>query len=789
MEQIFLKILNMSITAGYCALAVIVLRLLLKKQPKIYSYTLWLIVAFRLLCPVSFESVFSLMRMPTEAVSVNIAVQDDFEEASDGVNRVEVNGNTDRKATIVAAPSMGDTTSDAMANAEAVEAKEENVTSPMQIALFAGSILWIVVAAVFLGYGIGSYMRMRRELSDAVETQPGIFSSDRLKTPFVLGHFKPQIYLPTGLTLAEKTYVVEHERTHIRRGDHIIKLAAFFLMCVHWFNPVLWVSFFLMCKDMEMSCDERVIKKLSGGQTLEVKKDYASTLLALASNHQFSFGGPLAFGEGNIKKRISNVLQYKKRTVVVSVGLAAIVIVAALLFIGNPKKEWKPAIYSSDITPMATATPTPTQGADTTATPVVTTNAVPMTPVPEATGVPKVTATPTPTPDTAKMSQLWIGDTRKKTYRKFYYGIVRENIIGNQFFSLELPAECVNKVSYVLEVEVLENGSEIIQAMHFYMTRLFDERNELMQLAMNSMLTDTVYWLESYIWVELEEYLEKENFGNFELEKQEFVLVNENGTGGMVKCFPLDNTFSGEEAETYQELGGMISNDVKLTFHKLPQTSYTERELKKYSDWQQESLGKQILENVYYAEIRGRQVITPYFELWVPEDCVDKVSYLLKIKEEKDGTKVVSAIQFFYAAQTEPREVFLTEPVAWSDYFVKSSWLGGIDWATVEEYDVPDTTLVEWVDRTGSVSIRKLEPVYQSEAAPFGRDFVWTNAEETAAYFYYLPTDVQFESDFEAEYLRLETMMKENSYITFFSEPDAISREAYIKKLKGFITE
>ncbi|MBQ8038252.1 MAG: peptidase M56 BlaR1, partial [Lachnospiraceae bacterium] len=207
MEQMFLKILNMSITASYCALAVLVLRLFLKNLPKIYSYVLWLIVAFRLICPVSFENVFSLMRIPTEVISTNTAAQQ--------LPEIKIG------------------------NAEAVV--DENRTL-----LFVGNVLWLMGATGFLGYGIGSYERMRRELRDAKEIDAGIFLSERLRTPFVLGYFKPQIYLPEGLSSVERTYVVEHERTHIRRGDHIIKSSSFFLMSLYWFNPVLWFSFFMM---------------------------------------------------------------------------------------------------------------------------------------------------------------------------------------------------------------------------------------------------------------------------------------------------------------------------------------------------------------------------------------------------------------------------------------------------------------------------------------------------------------------------------------------------------------
>lgn len=758
MEQVFLKILNMSITAGYCALAVMVLRLFFKKQPKVYSYALWLIVAFRLICPVSFESVFSLMRVSTEAIPSNITVEE-MPAVSTGNARVDMAVN---RALAMVTPST----------AEVVEEAAQTGASPMQMVLFVGSILWLVVAAVFFGYGIGSYMRMRRELSGATETEPGVFVSDCLKTPFVLGHFKPQIYLPEGLSSAEKAYVLEHERTHIRRGDHIIKMGAFFLMCVHWFNPVLWASFFLMCKDMEMSCDEKVVKKLSADHTLETKKDYASTLLALASNHQFSFGGPLAFGEGNIKKRINNVLQYKKRTVAVSVVLTIAVIVAALLLMGNPKDIEAgnvPGGVTATTAPIATATPSPT--------PVL----------------PEETQTPTITPITDKAANppatAYLERLMEKDGGVICYGIVRDNVVGNQYFSLELPEECVGKISYLAEIEEKEDGSKELKALHFYMTRESIDRAELLKVAMSGNLGNTRYWLDSYGWVELKDYLENGNFMDFELLKQEFVLVNEAGTGGMVESFPLDNTFSGEEAETFQRLAAMLSKELKIAFHELPQESYTEKELEKYRIWQQESLGSELMENVYYAEIQDRQIVTPYFELWVPEECVDKVSYLLKLQENADGTKAVSGLQFFYAAATKPREIFLTEPKAWSDYFVTSSWLGGMGWATIENYDVPNDILVDWVNRTGSVSINQLEPIYLAEAAPFGRELIWANAEETGAYFYYQPTDVQWMPEFEEEYLKLEGVLKRSVGITFFAEPDAISRDAFIEKLKGFVTE
>jgi len=762
MEQVFLKILNMSITAGYCALAVMIIRLLLKKQPKVYSYALWLIVAFRLLCPVSFESVFSLMRISPETIPTDI-VDHSASSVATGIGGVDVVVNQALK--VVTAPEVQD----------ASTSVAKQVDSPLQTIIFAGSILWLVVAAVFLGYGIGSYMRMRQELRDAKETEAGIFLSERLKTPFVLGYFKPQIYLPEGLSSAEKAYVVEHERTHIRRGDHVVKMGAFLLMSLHWFNPVLWVSFFLMCKDMEMSCDEKVVKKLSAGHVLDTKKDYASTLLALASNHQFSFGGPLAFGEGNIKKRISNVLQYKKSTMAVSAVLVVIVVVVVLLFIGNPKSDKETGgTPNKNTAENITATTKPSPTISPTTAPIVT----------------EVTGTPIPTNATAPAGIELLFDENGK---RIYYGVVEDAVIENEYFSLEIPKECINAVSYLLELKQQENGGYGIESLNFYLKKDSEDRTKLeMVIEADKGLRNTGRWLKSYVWVELKDYLEDDALEDFEYTKQyEFVFMNEAGTGGMVERYPLDNFFSGTAESQRFDSTCRALTEVDLTMKKLPQTAYTEAEMEKYCTWQLESLGTELQPNVYYAEITDRWIVTPYFSLSTPIECENQVSYLLFLEEKEDGTRAVNRLQFFYAAETEPREVFLREPETMEDFFVKSSWLGGIGWNTVDEYTemVPKENVIDWVDRTGSVSIRKLEPLYLAEAAPFGREFVWVNAEETGAYFYYLPTDIQFAREYESAYRVMQEKMNQEAYITFFAEPDAISREVYVEKLKGYLAE
>lgn len=326
MEQIFLKVLNMSLTAGYCTLAVLVLRLLLKKFPKIYSYALWSIVAFRLLCPVSFESVFSLMRISPDAIPQDIATQQ-TPQISTGLKNIDTVVN---KALAVTAPTT------VLSGTSPLNSPDS--ANPLQVILFFGSIVWILVAVFLFSYSLITYVLTRQKLKSARQEAPGIYVSDFLKTPFVLGLFHPSIYLPEGLTGNERDYVLLHEQTHIRRYDHLIKLTAFVLVCLHWFNPLLWLAYFLMCSDMEMSCDEAVVRTLAGEHTSETKKEYASTLLGLASHHPVSFGGPLAFGEGNIRQRITNVLTYKKRTVFVSTVLVVAVVAAILLLAGNQKE-------------------------------------------------------------------------------------------------------------------------------------------------------------------------------------------------------------------------------------------------------------------------------------------------------------------------------------------------------------------------------------------------------------------------------------------------------------------
>lgn len=607
MEQIFLKVLNMSITAGYCTLAVLVLRLLLKKFPKVYSYALWSIVAFRLLCPVSFESVFSLMRISPNAVPQDIALQQ-TPQISTGLKSIDTVVN---KALAVTAPTT------ALSGTSPLNGPDS--ANPLQIILFFGSIVWILVAVFLFSYSVITYVLTRQRLKGARQEAPGIYVSDCLKTPFVLGLFKPVIYLPEGLTGNERDYVLLHEQTHIRRYDHLIKLAAFVLVCLHWFNPLLWLAYFLMCADMEMSCDETVVRTLAGEHATKTKKEYASTLLGLASHHPVSFGGPLAFGEGNIRQRITNVLTYKKRTVFVS-ALLVVAVAAAILLLAGDQKE------PSQKQPDSTETPK------------------------NVSVTPEVITTPdsVTTYDTSGMTFLGEDGTVR-----YYYGVVTEALTETGYFTLEIFNElCLNEISYLLALEKQPDGEYAVLDINFYTIEQVNSekftKEHLMAIIAKKPYYNSSFFqeLEEYHWFTLKDYQK-----DLQLEQEGFIittivaLVNEQGTGGYNLYFPLDNPLE-PGTDSYQHYAtfgdAFTQNGYLLTIHRMPAAIYTDAELKEYADAvaslldikksmeQGENDSEDIL--VYIKEINLENLLVTFDSLeWVmvPSERADELGYTL----------------------------------------------------------------------------------------------------------------------------------------------------------------
>lgn len=319
MNELFLDILNMSFTASYVIIFVMLVRLLLKKAPKVISYALWGVVAFRLTIPFSFESMFSLL--PRNRNTVLIPHDIIYQQSPQINSRVKEVHSFARET--LPASTIGTS------------------INPLQIYVKMGTYIWILGMIALLVYSLVSVLMLKRQLKSAQLIEQNIYEAKNLKTPFVIGFIGPRIYLPVGLSQDERSYILFHEQTHIRRKDYIVKAAAFLILSVHWFNPLVWLAFMLMSVDMELSCDERVLKTM--GKDEDIKKPYANSLLSLAAGKHILNGSPLAFGEGNLKGRIKNVLNYRKPSFwAVFVSIIVLVIVGTTL-ITNPKKNIKDA--------------------------------------------------------------------------------------------------------------------------------------------------------------------------------------------------------------------------------------------------------------------------------------------------------------------------------------------------------------------------------------------------------------------------------------------------------------
>ncbi len=317
---LFSIILNMSVTAGMVIVLVLLARLPLKKAPKVFSYVMWTVVLFRLICPVSFSTDFSLLGVfysPTVTNSSITYIPTDIVHAANPQVDLPLSGIS--QAIHETLP-QGD---------------EQTVADPLEAPMAIATFLWLFGIAVMLAYSIVSVVILKKRLKSAQNTQGNIYEADNLKTPFVLGIFRPRIFIPEGLAAEEKSFIIRHEQTHIRRFDHIIKPVAFLVLSIHWFNPLVWISFILMGTDMELSCDERVIKEMGG----EIKKAYSASLLSLTTGKRIINGSPLAFGEGNVGGRIKNVLNYKKPAFwVIAVAVIAVSVVS-LGLLSNPRSD------------------------------------------------------------------------------------------------------------------------------------------------------------------------------------------------------------------------------------------------------------------------------------------------------------------------------------------------------------------------------------------------------------------------------------------------------------------
>ena len=304
MEQFFHTLLTMSATAAIAALVVMVLRLPLKKAPRYLTCLLWLVVLFRMVCPVSFESPVSIMPQAITTETYETITLPLPEEVPPVIQTEPAPA----EPVVTPAEPSGPTLT--------------QVLLPIWAVGCAGMGLWILL----------SYLRLQRRVADAVLVRDNVYETDRVDTPFVCGFLRPRIYLPVGLEEADRTYVLLHEEAHIRRLDHLVKPLFCLALCAHWFNPVLWLAYWLLGKDIETACDQAVIRSFGRAD----KAGYAAALLHVGREKSLPQAVPLAFGEENPKKRVKNLLDYKHPGIWIGLFAMAVCLLVSLILLADP---------------------------------------------------------------------------------------------------------------------------------------------------------------------------------------------------------------------------------------------------------------------------------------------------------------------------------------------------------------------------------------------------------------------------------------------------------------------
>lgn len=310
METVFIKLLNMSISAGWLVLAVMLFRVLFKRVPKWANVTMWALVGIRLVCPFSLKSIFSLIPS-AETVPEGILYAENPEIHS-GIPALNSAVN----------PVISDSLAPSLANS----------VNPVQVIMIIAANVWILGIVSMLVYMAVSFFLVKRKVREAFILEKEVWQGDGVTTPFILGIIKPKIYLPATLSNEDKEYVVAHERAHIKRGDHLIKPFAFLLLSLYWFNPLMWAAYVLLCRDIELACDEKVVKSMGE----EIKKPYSEALVNCSAPSKRIAACPLAFGETGVKARIKNVLRYKKPALALIILSVLICTVLALCFLTDP---------------------------------------------------------------------------------------------------------------------------------------------------------------------------------------------------------------------------------------------------------------------------------------------------------------------------------------------------------------------------------------------------------------------------------------------------------------------
>ena len=314
MAAVFLKLLNLSISASWLVLAVLVLRLISKRSPKWVNVLLWGIVALRLVLPFSIESALSLIPS-AETVSPAAVQFDPAPTITSGVSVIDNAVNPSLSEHFAAVPTAS--------------------VTPLYVGAYLAGWVWLIGLGAMLLYALVSYLRLRRRVSVSLPIQDHIYLCDAISSPFILGVVKPRIYLPSGLDEVQRQNVLAHEQAHLARRDHWWKPLGFALLAVYWFNPVLWLAYTLLCRDIELACDERVIRTMDESAV----KTYSTVLLACSMPRKAVITCPLAFGEVGVKERVRNALHYKKPAFWVVAASVAVCVVVAVCFLTDPPMD------------------------------------------------------------------------------------------------------------------------------------------------------------------------------------------------------------------------------------------------------------------------------------------------------------------------------------------------------------------------------------------------------------------------------------------------------------------
>ena len=327
MSGIFLKLLNLSISASWLALVVLALRLVLKRAPKWVNVLLWGMVALRLMLPFSIESALSLIPS-AETLSPEVVRFDPAPTITSGVEFIDNAVNPSLSESFAAAPLAS--------------------VNPLYVWTYLAGWVWLIGLAAMLAYALVSYLRLRRRVSASIPLRENIYVCDEVPSPFILGIVRPRIYLPSALDEAQRGSVLSHERAHLARRDHWWKPLGFALLAVYWFNPLLWLAYTLLCRDIELACDERVLRGMDAGQI----KDYSSALLACSVPRRMIAACPLAFGEVGVGARVKNALRYKKPAFWVVAVSVVVCTVVAVCFLTNPERatmKWAKSLRVEDV--------------------------------------------------------------------------------------------------------------------------------------------------------------------------------------------------------------------------------------------------------------------------------------------------------------------------------------------------------------------------------------------------------------------------------------------------------